>query len=68
MRTASGKAPPVNRMAAPRLNATAEAGAMVVIDWNNTTGRPIVFGRNVACSDDEGVSDSVAIQSLLLYP
>jgi len=41
---------------------------MVVIDWNNTPGRPIVFGRSVACSDDEGVSDSVAIQSLLLYP
>jgi hypothetical protein len=55
-------------MAAPRLNATAEAGAMVVIDWNNTPGRPIAFRRSVTCSGDEEDSDSVAIQLLLLYP
>jgi hypothetical protein len=52
-------------MAAPRLNATAEAGAMVVIDWNSTPGRPIAFRRNVACSGVEEDSDSVAIQLLL---
>jgi len=33
MKTASGNAPPVKPMAAgPRVNATAEAGAMVVMD------------------------------------
>jgi hypothetical protein len=40
---------------------------MVVIDWNNTPGRPIAFGRSVACFGDEEDSDSVAIQLLLLY-
>src|SRR5260221_2979227 len=63
--TASGKAPPANGMAAPRLNATAEAGAMVVIDWNSTPGRPIAFRRNVVCSGEAEDSDSVAIQLLL---
>jgi hypothetical protein len=32
IRTARGKAPPAKGMAAPRLNATAEAGAIVVMD------------------------------------
>jgi hypothetical protein len=32
MTTARGKAPPAKGIAAPRLNATAEAGAMVVMD------------------------------------
>jgi hypothetical protein len=67
IRTASGKAPPANGIAAPRLNATAEAGAIVVTDWNNTPGRPIAFLRSVVCSEDEEVSESVAITLLLLY-
>ena len=66
IRTASGKAAPANGIAAPRLNATAEAGAIVVTDWNSTPGRPMVFGRSVAGSGDEDVSDSVSIQALLL--
>ncbi len=68
IRTASGRAPPAYGIAAPRLNDTAEAGAMVVTDWNNTPGRPIAFWRNVACSGGEEDSDPVAIQLLLLYP
>src|SRR5437588_926547 len=67
IRTASGKAAPANGIAAPRLNATAEAGAMVVIDWNKTPGRPIAFGRSLDCPED-GEVDSTAIQLLLLYP
>jgi hypothetical protein len=67
IKTASGKAAPANGIAAPRLNATAEAGAMVVTDWNSTPGRPMVFGRSVVGSGDEEDSDSVAIQLLLLY-
>jgi hypothetical protein len=62
--TARGSAPPVKITAAPRLNDTAEAGAMVVIDWNKTPGRPIALGRRVVCSEDED-EDSTAIWLLL---
>src|SRR5437763_9949216 len=65
--TASGRAPPAYGTAAPRLNATAEAGAIVVIDWNKTPGRPMALRRSVVCSDEVEV-DSVAMQLLLLYP
>src|SRR2546421_7630407 len=65
--TASGRAPPAYGTAAPRLNATAEAGAIVVIDWNKTPGRPMALRRSVVCSDEVDV-DSVATQLLLLYP
>ena len=65
--TARGNAPPANGIAAPRLNATAEAGAMVVTDWKSTPGSPIAFRRSVVCSEDEEFSDSLAIQLLLLF-
>src|SRR5579871_60935 len=35
-------------MAAPRLKATADAGAIVVMDWNRTPGRPMALERSVA--------------------
>src|SRR5579859_8281160 len=55
MNTARGNAPPVKGMAAPRLKATAPAGAMVVTDWNRTPGRPIAFDRSVvSCTAPSG--------------
>ena len=61
--TARGNAPPVKGMAAPRLNATAPAGAIVVTDWNKTPGRPIAFGRSMDDRADEGEGvDSIDIK------
>src|SRR5436853_770193 len=68
MRTASGKAPPAKGIAAPRLNATAEAGAMVVIDWNKTPGSPMALRRKVDRSGGDEDEDSTDIPLLLLYP
>ena len=42
-RTASGVMPPANEVAAPIESAVATAGAMCVIDWNRTSGRPIAL-------------------------
>ena len=52
-------------IAAPRLNATAEAGAMVVMDWKRTPGRPMAFARSFVGSGV--VEDSTVIGFLLLY-
>ena len=41
--TASGVMPPAKLVAAPMDSAVATAGAMWVIDWNSTSGRPIAF-------------------------
>ena len=65
IRTASGSAPPAKGIAAPRLNATAEAGAMVVMDWKRTPGRPMAFARSFVGSGV--VEDSKVIGFLLLY-
>jgi hypothetical protein len=65
IRTASGKAPPAKGIAAPRLNDTAEAGAMVVMDWKRTPGRPMAFARSFVGSGV--VEDSTVISFLLLY-
>jgi hypothetical protein len=40
-RTASGSEAPAKRMAGERAVAVAAAGAMAVMDWNNTPGKPI---------------------------
>src|SRR6188472_1263050 len=45
--TASGVMPPANAVAAPIDNAVATAGAMWVIDWNRTSGRPIALRASV---------------------
>src|SRR5690349_5129061 len=45
---ASGSVTPVAARAGLRLAATAEAGAIVVIDWKRTPGRPIVLGRRLS--------------------
>jgi hypothetical protein len=63
--TASGKAPPAKGIAAPRLKATAEAGAMVVMDWKRTPGRPMAFARSFVCSG--WVEGSTDIGFLLLF-
>ena len=39
--TASGVIPPANDVAAPIDSAVATAGAMWVIDWNSTSGKPM---------------------------
>ncbi len=39
--TASGSEAPAKRMAGERAGAVAAAGAMAVMDWNNTPGKPI---------------------------
>ena len=41
--TASGVMPPANEVAAPMERAVATAGAMCVIDWNSTSGRPMAL-------------------------
>jgi hypothetical protein len=46
---ANGSVIPVAASAGLRLAATAEAGAIVVIDWKRTPGRPIVLGRRFSC-------------------
>src|SRR5947209_17525714 len=70
--TARGKAPPVKGTAAPRLNATAPAGAIVVIDWNKTPGRPIAFDRNVddcvGCVEEGVASMDIRLLLCLLQP
>ena len=45
--TASGVMPPANVVAAPIDRAVATAGAMCVIDWNSTSGRPIALCARV---------------------
>jgi hypothetical protein len=64
--TASGKEPPAVAMPGKNANATAAAGAIIVIDWNNTPGRPTAFGRSptVAVVVVEGLAFLVAIRHL----
>ena len=51
--TASGVMAPANAVAAPIDSAVATAGAMCVIDWNSTSGRPIALRARVG----DAVSD-----------
>src|SRR6188508_3883263 len=51
--TASGVMPPANAVAAPIERAVATAGAMCVIDWNRSSGRPIALRARVG----DAVSD-----------
>ncbi len=52
--TASGVMPPANEVAAPIDRAVATAGAMWVIDWNRTSGRPIASRASVGCEPSTG--------------
>src|SRR5207247_10193436 len=66
MNTARGNAPPVKGMAAPRLKATAPAGAIVVTDWNKTPGRPIALRRSAVDCSDGGITSMDILTTPLL--
>src|SRR5690348_677885 len=63
--TTKGSVTPATPKAGASVKAAAEAGAIVVIDWNSTPGKPMVLACSLfGCSAEERVSTVINKSSL----